>query len=98
MPNSEQIKRPKPKTGSENFPFFFLGEGMRVFGFQIGVCQRDAYPFHESNIPMGKGPHGAFLYATHYQFSWHIYAFLKVFGVLRTFLQKGSKPPEAVPL
>ena len=23
--------------------------------------------------------------------------FLKVFGVLRTFLQKGSKPPEAVP-
>ena len=24
-------------------------------------------------------------------------AFLKVFGVLRTFFQKGSKPPEAVP-
>ena len=46
---------------------------------------------------MGKGPHGGLLYATHYQFSWHIYAFLKVFGVLRTFLQKGSKPPEAVP-
>ena len=46
---------------------------------------------------MGKGPHGGLLYATHYQISWHIYAFLKVFGVLRTFLQKGSKPPEAVP-
>ena len=46
---------------------------------------------------MGKGPHGGFPYATHYQFSWHIYAFLKVFGVLRTFLQKGSKPPEAGP-
>jgi hypothetical protein len=45
---------------------------------------------------MGKGPHGGLLYATHYQISWHIYAFLKVFGVLRTFLQKGSKPPEAV--
>ena len=34
---------------------------------------------------MGTGPHGGFLYATHYQFVWHIYAFLKVFGVLRTF-------------
>ena len=53
--------------------------------FQIWVCQRDTYSFHESNTPMGKGPHGGFPYATHYQISWHIYAFLKVFGVLRTF-------------
>ena len=42
---------------------------------QIWVYLWDTHPFYASNTPMGTGPHGGFLYATHYQFSWHIYVF-----------------------
>ena len=42
-------------------------------------------------IPMGKGPHGGFPYASHCQISWPINAFLKVLGILKPFFQEGFK-------
>ena len=37
---------------------------------------------------MGKGPHGGFLYATHYQIYWHIYGFFESFWRSKNLLQK----------
>ena len=46
---------------------------------------------HTPNIPMGKGPHGGFPYASHCQIFWLVNAFLKVLGILKPFFQEGFK-------
>jgi hypothetical protein len=70
----------------------YIDGGRFKFGFVSGMH----IPFTNQIHQWGRGPMGVSPMLPTIKSLGISMLFLKVFGVLRTFLQKGSKPPEAV--